>query len=320
MLKVFPYKNFLKREFPIIQMNRIVSIITPSFNQGQFIEETIQSVLDQDYSNIEYVIVDGGSTDNTLDILRRFGDRIRWISEKDAGQADAISKGVGMTTGDVIHWLNSDDILLPGAVSKVMACFQNSPEVKLVYGRCYYCDRDGEIVGSYPTETFDLDRLAMFNFIAQPSAFIKRDAFLEVSGLDQRLNYLFDVDLWIKIGMQFKTLYLPEYLSEYRLHDTSKTVDKAQALSNSRESLEVVFKHFNWAPSNRVFGYYHQWVKSKLGSNIMNTKPVTIPIALFVSVIKYLQLNRSVRSGDLKALRWDYIKRMGVDWNDLYKG
>ena len=125
-----------------------VSIITPSYNQGQFVEKAIQSVLEQDYANIEYLVVDGGSKDNTIDILKHYGSRLKWISEKDKGQADAIIKGINKTTGEILCWLNSDDTILPDAVSKAVNLFASYPELKLVYGKSYFTDQEGNIIGS----------------------------------------------------------------------------------------------------------------------------------------------------------------------------
>ncbi|MDF1593148.1 MAG: glycosyltransferase family 2 protein [Desulfobacterales bacterium] len=292
-----------------------VSIITPSYNQGQFIEETIQSVLGQDYPNIEYLIVDGGSNDNTIDILKQYLGRLKWISEKDKGQADAINKGIKKTSGEIVCWLNSDDTILPGAVSKAVNLFVSNPEIKLVYGKSYFTDQEGNINGSYPTEKFDFQRLAMFNFISQPSVFFKRDAYDKVGGLNAQLNYSLDYDLWIKIGKEFQTKYLEKYLSCYRLHESSKTVDKNQALHSHKEGIAVVYSHYGWVPANRLYGYYRHLLESKGITLLKFIKPLEILIVLILTLLTYLRINRSICPADIKYLRWKNIRKLRADWS-----
>lgn len=294
-----------------------VSIVTPSYNQGEFIEETINSVLSQNYQNIEYIVVDGASTDNTVEILKKYASKIKWISEKDNGQADAINKGFRMTKGEIIYWLNSDDVLLPGSVSKIVDEYNNNPDVDIIYGKCHFTDVSNKIVGKYPTEIYNFRRLAMFNFICQPSAFFKRKAFFESGCLNEHLKYALDYDLWIRMAKKFNFKYLPEFLSCYRLHDASKTVDTKQALANNKETLNIVFKHYNWAPANRVYGYYYQLTESKM--KLKNSKYISILFALFISTIKYLQFNKRFVMDDLRVVKISYIKKLFINWNDLYK-
>jgi glycosyltransferase involved in cell wall biosynthesis len=139
-------------------MHPKVSIITPSFNQAGFIERTIQSVLSQDYPNIEYLVIDGGSNDETLEVLKKYEGRLQWISEKDSGQSEAINKGYRMATGEILTWLNSDDTLLPGAVSKAVAYFDEHPDVMMIYGEGYIIDENDKVKQRFPfTEPkFDL--------------------------------------------------------------------------------------------------------------------------------------------------------------------
>lgn len=300
-------------------MKPLVSIITPSFNQGAYIEETINSVLDQGYPNVEYIVVDGGSTDNTLDILRKYDQKITWLSEKDNGQADAINKGIRMTEGKIVAWLNSDDVYLPGAIQRVVDCFHQHPNIKMVYGKSHFIDTNGKIVGRYPTEPFDFERLAMFNFICQPSAFFKRDAFDDVGKLNLGLHYVLDYDLWIRIAQKFKVKYLPEFLSSYRLHETSKTVAYDHALRNHKEGLDTALKYYNWAPANRVYGYYYHLIEPKLPQFLGKFRILTIVLGLLLSMVKYLQLNKGIRYADVKALSLKNMKKLCMRWSDLYK-
>lgn len=300
-------------------MTPFVSIITPSFNQGEYIEETINSVINQDYPNFEHIVVDGGSTDNTLDVLKKYGHNIRWLSEKDKGQADAIDKGIRMAKGEIVSWLNSDDILLPGALKEVVGGFERCPDVKMIYGKAYFIDTSGENIGRYPTEPFDFQRLAMFNFICQPSTFFKREDYHDIGGLDLELSYSLDYDLWIRIADKFQVAYLPVWLSGYRLHVESKTVAYRHALQNHQEGLRTALKHYNWAPANRVYGYYYHVVESKIGERYKVGRPLTIAVALFISLIKYLQLNKYVRAADIRALNMKNLRKLATEWKDLYK-
>src|SRR5689334_11566829 len=148
---------------PLIDNHPLVSIITPSLNQAAFIESAIDSVLTQDYPKIEYIVIDGGSTDGTLDILRRYGDRVRWLSEPDAGQSDAIDKGVRLTHGEILAWLNADDAYLPGAVSLAVAAFAEDPARALVYGDAQDIDIHGHVIGpSRQIEPWSMRRLLEF--------------------------------------------------------------------------------------------------------------------------------------------------------------
>jgi GT2 family glycosyltransferase len=203
----------------------LVSIITPSLNQAAFIEAAIESVLAQDYPQIEYLVVDGGSTDGTLDILRSYGPRIRWISESDAGQSDAIDKGVRLTRGQVLAWLNADDIYLPGAVSRAVAAFAEDADRALVYGGAQDIDMHGHVVGpSRQIEPWSMRRLLEFgDFIVQPAAFFLRSAYDAVDGLDRSLHYCMDYDLWIKLGQRYTVRYLDEPLAQTRIYDSTKT-------------------------------------------------------------------------------------------------
>jgi Glycosyl transferase family 2 len=203
----------------------LVSIITPSLNQAAFIGAAIESVLAQDYPQIEYLVVDGGSTDGTLDILRSYGPRIRWISEPDAGQSDAIDKGVRLTRGQVLAWLNADDVYLPGAVSRAVAAFAEDSDRALVYGGAQDIDMHGHVVGpSRQIEPWSMRRLLEYgDFIVQPAAFFLRSAYDTVGGLDRSLHYCMDYDLWIKLGQRYAVQYLDEPLAQTRIYDSTKT-------------------------------------------------------------------------------------------------
>jgi len=204
----------------------LVSIVTPSLDQGRFIEATIRSVLEQDYPRIEYVVVDGGSIDGTVDLLERYAERVRWISEPDAGQAAAINKGFRSTSGTILGWLNSDDLYEPGAVAAAVARLRARPEVPLVYGDAVHVDEAGRVLGPCPeVRPFDRRRLVHeIDFVVQPAAFFRRDAFEAAGGLDESLHWTMDYDLWLRLTEGHDAAYLPRPLAAYRLTGDNKTL------------------------------------------------------------------------------------------------
>lgn len=204
----------------------IISIVTPTFNQGSFIRETIDSVLSQDYPRIEYLVVDGGSVDNTLDILQSYGDRLRWISEPDEGQSAAINKGWRMSQGEIIAWLNSDDTYLPGAIRQIVDFLQEHPEIEAVYGDCDYVDVAGRFVQPYPTQSYSYLELVSqtVNYIPQPATFIRRRILKSIGDLDESLHQVMDLDYWLRLGVCHTMAYLPVRLATLRLHPTAKSL------------------------------------------------------------------------------------------------
>lgn len=203
----------------------LVSIVTPSLNQGAFIEETIRSVAEQDHPRLEHIVVDGGSSDETIRILERYRPRLRYVSEPDAGQAAAINKGFRSSKGEILAWLNSDDVYEPGAVSAAVAFLGERPDLMLVYGDATLVDAQGRVIGPCANvEPFDLDRLVHhLDFIVQPAAFFRREAFEAVGGLDESLHWSMDYDLWLKIARRFPVAYLPHKLARYRWTGANKT-------------------------------------------------------------------------------------------------
>ncbi len=289
----------------------LVSIITPSYNQGGFIEETIKSVLSQDYPEIEYIVIDGGSTDNTVEILKKYEGRIKWVSEKDRGQSDAINKGFGMAKGEIFAWLNSDDVYIKGAVSKAVAFLNANPDADMLYGKAMFCDEGSKIIGEYnPPEVFDYKMLAVSNSICQPSTFFRRDAFLDVGGIDLTLHHLMDHDLWMKMAKRFKVAYLPEFLSIYRLHTESKSISDIHGLKRNKESINIRMIHYGWAPANHVYSYCYYLVKNKMPSYLAKFEFIVIFIALLISPVEYMRLNKGIRLDDIKMINLINIRKI----------
>lgn len=202
-----------------------VSIVTPSFNQGVFIERTLQSVLSQDWDAIEYVVFDGGSSDSTIDVLRKYDGRIRWVSERDKGQGDAVNKGIQATDGEVIGWLNSDDIYYPGAVRLAVECLVQHPEAEMVYGMADHIDLDDRPYEAYPTEPWNFDRLQQTCFICQPALFFRRSVIEKHGLLDVSLRYCMDYEYWLRVGAAgVRFHYLEKKLAGSRMYPENKTM------------------------------------------------------------------------------------------------
>jgi glycosyltransferase involved in cell wall biosynthesis len=231
----------------------LVTVVTPSFNQGRFIRDTIESVLTQRYPRIEYLVMDGGSTDDTLAILGSYGDRLVWVSEPDRGQTDAINKGWRRARGTIVAYLNSDDTYLPGAVANAVAGLRAHPEAGAVYGEGYHVDEVGRVLDRYPTEPFDMARLAETCFICQPTVFLRRDIVARLGYLDGSLRYCMDYDLWIRLARISPFVHLPEYLATTRLHADTKTLAKRAPVHE--EILRTVHRHFGRVTSQWVYGY-----------------------------------------------------------------
>jgi glycosyltransferase involved in cell wall biosynthesis len=202
-----------------------ISVVTPSYNQGSFIDETIQSVLDQGYPNLEYVIIDGGSTDNTQDIIKKYERHLAfWVSEKDNGAADAIAKGFARTTGAIMAYLNSDDIYLPGALKAASEHLAGS-RADLVYGNAQWIDGNGSIIGERRQTPFSVPGYLYGGFdLQQPTTFWKREIFQKAGGMDPSFHFAFDTDLFFRFiqqGARFS--YIPRLMAGFRIHETSKS-------------------------------------------------------------------------------------------------
>ncbi len=203
-----------------------VTIVTPSFNQAAYLEATIQSVLSQDYEDIEYFIMDGGSTDGSLEIIHKYADRLAgWVSEKDRGQTDAINKGFARASGEVLAWLNSDDTFEPGAVRQAVELLEQHPEVSMVYGDCNYLDESGRVIGRFPAAQTDYRRLREgYVHIPQQASFFRAELVRQVGPLDPSFFFAMDYDLWVRLARIAPPLYVPRLWANFRLHRDAKTI------------------------------------------------------------------------------------------------
>jgi glycosyltransferase involved in cell wall biosynthesis len=205
----------------------LVSIITPSFQQARYIKETVESVLTQDYPNLEYIVVDGGSKDDTCSILQKYSKRdrrLRWVSEKDRGQAHAVNKGIAMAKGEIIGWLNSDDTYEPRAVRRAVKAFLRNPELGMIYGKGNYIDENSRILRPYVVEHFNKEKLFASCYICQPAAFFKKIVFDKVGPLDESFNFCMDFELWMRISKWFSMGHVEHLIANSRLHAECKSV------------------------------------------------------------------------------------------------
>jgi len=221
---------------------KLVSIITPSYNQAPYLEQTIQSVLGQDYPRIEYIVVDGASTDNSFEIIKKYNDRLAyWISEKDSGQAEAINKGFARAKGEILAWLNSDDYYLPNAISAVVKCFEENHEVVMVYGDMLAVDGAGQTINVLKYKQLSLEDLLCFQIIGQPSVFFRRSALEKTGLLDTSFHFMLDHHLWIRLTQQGTIQHVPQVWSAARYHAQAK--NRARAAEFGREAFRVL----DWA-------------------------------------------------------------------------
>lgn len=235
-----------------------ITIITPSYNQGQFLGKTIESVLSQNYPNVEFLVMDGGSTDNSVEILRSYGKKIQWVSEKDKGQTDALIKGIARTSGEIIGYLNSDDLLKPGSLEAVGKIFQENSQVQWITGDYEIIDAQGnrqdefvrwykrvqrEIMSLFPFLTGFF--LGINNPIIQPSTFWRRSLYNQVGGFKSELRYTMDYDLWLQFLEVSQPKIIPQVLSQFRIHGQSK--GGSQFLNQFREQWFTAQNHrYSW--------------------------------------------------------------------------
>lgn len=231
----------------------LVSIITPCLNADGFIEDTIRSVLHQDYPSIEYLVMDGGSTDHTLAILQSFEGRLRFVSEPDNGAADAINKGISLSRGRIVAWLNADDLYLPNAISTAVDALTAQAAVGSVYGEGFWIDAGGKVLGRYPTSpNCDFAALGRECCVCQPTCFMRREALEAVGFLDAALKASFDYDLWIRLAKRYALAYMPFPVANSRMHTGNKTLSQREVVFD--ESMNLLERHYGYVPPSWIYG------------------------------------------------------------------
>lgn len=286
--------------------NLLVTVVTPSYNQGHFIRETIESVLSQDYSPIEYMVIDGGSNDETMEILKKYGERFYWVSEKDKGQSDGINKGWRRANGAILAWLNSDDIYLPGAISRAVDFLKNHPEMAAVYGEGYHIDENGRIIERYPTEPFNRQRLVETCFICQPTVFVRRSVLEEVGFLEESLKYCMDYDLWFRIAKKYDLGYIPYFLACTRFYRETKTLSKRVQVH--KEILDMVYRHHQFVPPSWVYGYGHAFWERYFDRSKSWQNLLFIAGLIGISTEKFLEYNHKVPLAAEWKLWWGWLR------------
>ena len=278
----------------------LVTVVTPSFNQGRFIRATIESVLGQDYPKIEYIVMDGGSTDETASVVKDYASRLTFISEKDRGQSHAINKGFQRANGAILAWLNSDDLFLPGAVSRAVQVFREKPATGAVYGEGYLIDRDGKVTGRFPcTEPLNLWKLVyLSDYILQQTVFFRGDVIRELGYLDENLHYTMDWDILIEIARRWPLEYVPEYMGCLREYPEAKS--SAGGARRAREITNLLRRHTGmWLPPGAiVYGLdtYHKIWCEKIASRTPSfLNPVSRRLQRCITIAAGLVIGRTIR-------------------------
>lgn len=280
-----------------------VSIVTPSFQQGEFIERTLQSVSMQSGAEIEHVVFDGGSSDDTVAILQRWSDRVRWRSEPDRGQTHAVNKGIDATDGDIIGWLNSDDIYYAAAVERVVAFFAANPDVDVVYGLADHIDENDVSFEDYPTTDWDFKKLQKACFICQPAAFFRRSALTRYGMLDESLRYCMDYEFWLRLGNAgARFAHLQHKLAGSRLYATNKTLGSRVAVH--AEINDVMKRLFGRVPDRWLWNYATAVTETRIDRN---RAPLRFRMRLLATVVEAAR--RWNGSGAISVVMADVARR-----------
>jgi glycosyltransferase involved in cell wall biosynthesis len=254
-----------------------ISVITPSFNQGEYIEETILSVIHQGYPNLQFIIIDGGSSDKTISIIKKYETYIDyWVSEKDAGQSDAINKGLIKADGEIINWLCSDDLLAPNALHTIAQKFTENPHINIVSGISRKFDEINDLGMSTTTIFQEISKLLYHSHICQPSTWFRKSIFDKITPLNTELHYTMDSEMWIRYLLEYKIetiLYLPKVLCGYRYHNNSKSVSQDTHFAVDKTGLIYPVLYIIKAPSFLV-DFYKPYCKSDIHNKITKAENI----------------------------------------------
>jgi len=287
----------------------LITVVTPSCNQGQFIRATIESVLSQQYPHVEFIVMDGGSTDETASVVKDYASRLTFLSEKDNGQSHAINKGFRMAHGSILAWLNSDDLYLPGAFHAAAEAFCGNPAAGAVYGEGYLIDRAGNVTCRFPhTEPLNLWKLVhVSDYILQQTVYFRKEAVEQLGYLDEDLHYAMDWDILIRIGMKFPLVYLPKYMGCLREYPEAKSF--AGGGARIREIHRMLRRHtgLRIPPGSIIYGldtYHKIWcarTEQALGPRL---KPVSKGLQRLIRLGVGLVVSHTLRAQGLSADGW----------------
>ena len=248
----------------------MISIIIPSLNQGKYLADALRGILDQSFHDLEVIVIDGGSDDDSLEILKSVAAsdrRLRWSSGRDGGPAEAINRGLALAKGEIVAWLNADDLYLPDVVGRVMAEFDAHPQMVMIYGHGQNIDESGGILGDYPTlpPLTPVERFHEGCFISQPTVFMRRSALQEVGFLDERLKTAFDLDLWIRFFKKYpgKIGFLDRVLAQTRLH--AATITHTQREVVALEAVSILHRHLGPAPAHWILHHIEEMIEAHPG-------------------------------------------------------
>ena len=231
----------------------LVTIVTPCLNTERFLEETILSVLEQDYPRIEYIVMDGGSTDGTVELLQKYERRLRWESSPDRGTADAVNQGFAIGKGEILGFLNADDLYRPGAISTVVRHFKENPDAAGVYGDGWWIDESGARIAPYPVRDFDRALLERECFICQPASFLRRAPFEHTGGLDPEFLLTYDYEFWLRLTRTYPMQRIDATLADSRMHQDNKTLGQRDGVF--RETFQVLKRDCGYVPFQWIYGY-----------------------------------------------------------------
>lgn len=282
----------MKKNYPKI------SIITPSYNQGEYIERTIKSVLDQNYPNLEFIVMDGGSTDKTVSVLKKYHKHLIWKSEKDKGQADAINKGLRIATGDIVAYLNSDDTYEPHTLMTIATFFKKHPKASFVYGQGALIDMEDNLIGMYNTLPENRERLFASCGISQPTAFWKHELLQTVGYFNASYQYTMDYEYWVRVAQKYTLHMLPETLASTRIHTEAKTSKFTHKLHG--EAIKMSQHHYGKVHYDWVFTFTDSAYEGE-----KNT-PTYFRFMCINSLLNYIKWNHSLppKQGMRIILSW----------------
>ena len=302
-----------------------ISIITPSYNQGQYIEQTILSVIGQGYPNLEYIIIDGGSTDNTVEIIKKYANKINyWISESDKGQSDALIKGLEKCTGDIFNWINSDDYLEQDSLFKIAQYFINNPSIEMLCGYCTYFESKTLVqTFLHRSEIFEsVEETLIQQKINQPASFYKLSIIKQLGGINKELHYCMDLELWFRYLVQFgqrNILLVDDLFAHFRLHDESKTV---QLQVRFREEERLLWHHMllilgtnknivDFFSVNKSYTFSIPWKPKMLNKKLLINK---------ICRTYFFELYKQGHFSAAKYAFWNLMKNNQLQFKKTYLG